>query len=142
MTQRKQKGQSRQNFKKSNPTGQKLTDIQKQAVKMRCIDSMKVQDIAATLGVDRTTLWRWSQSKAYRQEWNRLVKAHVKEYRNRMGWNPRKEKAAWRDRVRQLESKVHAEAEKMDGSDTRAFDKAWKEYHDCLFGAIKGDIKR
>jgi len=58
--------------------GGMLTDRQKLAIKMRCIDSMKIQDIAKVLGVHRTTVWRWLSTKEAEKEWRKLVKAEIK----------------------------------------------------------------
>lgn len=112
-----------------------LTDQQKQAVKMLCIDGKKVQDTAAALGVHRCTIWRWSRKKEFAREWNRLLKAYIREWREKSGYNQRRKE--YRQRLRRLEKKMNAEAERIKNGHTKAFDAAWNKYVSCLMESEK-----
>lgn len=58
-----------------------LTDRQREAVRMMFLESARVQDVAAALGVHRCTVWRWSQYPEWDREWERLHREWLREYR-------------------------------------------------------------
>ena len=140
MTNRKRKKTARSGYKKSSPTGLKLTDRQKEAVRLLCIESMKVQDTAAALGVHRTTIWRWSRKRAFRQEWDRQLKAYIREWRRSQGYD--EQRRQHKRHMAALERKMNREAARINGHDTRAFDKAYKEWSNALFQDIRYLEKR
>lgn len=128
----KRKSKRSKRLQKKYPGGVKtLTDQQIQAVKLLCVDGLKVQDAAAVLGVHRTTIWRWKQNKAFWKEWDRQLKAYIHEWRVKSGWY--EEKAARRARIRQLERQMKREASLIKQRPTKAFDRAYKEWSDSLF---------
>lgn len=107
-----------------------LTDKQRQAVQL-LFDGMKVQDAAATLGVNRCTLWRWSRKKEFAREWSRIQKAYIRDLRKRSGWDERRKEH--RRRLRQIEKQLNNAAGSVRNGHTRALDALWKEYKSCLF---------
>ena len=108
-----------------------LTEKQKQACKMLCIDGMKVQDTAAALGVHRCTIWRWSRKKEFAKEWKRLLREYIREQRKASGYY--EQQRAHRARIRQLQRKAEEESRKIRNGYSRAFDRAWKAYTAELF---------
>jgi hypothetical protein len=113
-----------------------LTEKQKEAVRLLAIENKKHYEAAEIIGIHRCTLWRWSQTKAFRKEWQRQVRAYIQEKRKESGYYPSAERAAWRQRLRELEKKLH-NIEVKNG-DTKALDKAYKEFSDHLWKGVKG----
>ena len=141
----KRKTKSGKRLQKYYPGGFELTEKQKEAVRLLCIESMKVQDAAAALGVHRCTIWRWSKERGFSKEWDRQLKAYIRKWREEQGYNRRR--AEHRARLRQLEKKMNDEAAKITRGPTRAFNRAWQEYVDCLlesermiFGRLKSGL--
>ena len=57
-----------------------LTEKQKEAVRLLCVEGKGVCETAALLGIHRCTLWRWSCKKDFEKEWNRLLKETRKQW--------------------------------------------------------------
>ena len=110
-----------------------LTDKQKEAVRLLCIECKGVGETAAILGVHRTTIWRWKRTKAFAREWDRQLKAYIRQWRKDQGITKRR--AAWRKKTRDLERKM-ASIEVVNG-DTRALDKAYKEWSQTVWEVLK-----
>lgn len=107
-----------------------LTDQQKQAVQM-LFDGMKVQDVAAALGVNRCTVWRWSRKKEFAREWHRVQKAFIRKLRKESGYYERRKEH--RRRLRQLEKEMEDAAGRIRNGHTKEFNSAWNKYVSCLF---------
>lgn len=121
--------------KKKQPS-KPLTDQQREAVRLLCIEDKKVQEAAAILGVHRCTIWRWSRTKAFQKEWDQQRKAFVKQWRHEMGYDYGQERKTWKKELKRLEQKVKIESGKIRNGNTRAFDKAWAEYSHHLFSGM------
>ena len=106
-----------------------LTEKQKQAVQM-IFDGMRIQDIAAALGVHRCTIWRWSRKKEFSRESKRLMKEYIREWRKQSGFYERRKEH--RRQLRQLEKDMDKAAGTIRNGRTSALDSAWKEYTSCL----------
>lgn len=117
-----------------------LPEKQKTAVRLLYSEAMKVQDVAALLGVHRGTIWRWKQTKAFRQEWQKVRNAHVRQWRKEMGYD--QSGREWNAELHRLEKKVEAEADKIRDGNTKAFDAAWAEYRKHLFSGMANVQKR
>lgn len=114
-----------------------LTEKQKEAVRLLCIEGKKVQDAAAILGVHRCTIWRWSQAKDFQKEWDRQLKDFIRKWRKESGQT--RERAARKRKLKTLYKKMTS-LEVIDG-DTRALDRAYKEWRDLLFNGIDKPLK-
>lgn len=69
-----------------------LTERQKQAVHLMCVDGLSIQDTATALGVHRTTVYRWSREKGWMKEWEKQRRAAVREWEKRSGSKKRHRK--------------------------------------------------
>ena len=117
-----------------------LNEKQKEAVRLLCLENMNVQDVAAVLGVHRTTVWRWSKTKAFRREWQKVRNAHIRQWRKDMGFtDPNR---AWKQELHRLKRKAEQEAGKIHDGNTRAFDAAWNAYSKHLMSGISNMEKR
>ena len=117
-----------------------LPEKQKTAVRLLCIEEMKVQDVAALLGVHRGTIWRWKKTKAFRQEWQKVRNASIRQWRKDMGFtDPVK---AWSQELHRLKKKAEQEAAKIHDGNTKAFDAAWDAYSKHLLSGISTMQKR
>ena len=110
-----------------------LTDKQKEAVRLLCIESKGVGETAAILGVHRTTIWRWKCTKDFAREWDRQLKAYIRQWRKDQGFT--KKRAERRKKTRELERKM-ASIEVVNG-DTRALDKAYDEWRRTVWEELK-----
>ena len=106
-----------------------LTDQQKLAVKYRCIDDLSVQQTASMLGVHRCTIWRWSQLKAFRHEWEKQCNAALRQHR-------RDTYAEWNVMLKQLEKNLDTAVANAKGRDTKALNAAWNAYSKQLHRPI------
>lgn len=116
-----------------------LTEKQKEAVRLLAIECKGMEETAGIIGVHRATLWRWKQTPAFRKEWRRQVRAYIRQYRRESGFDPRREVAAWRRRLRELENRCR-NIDVINGN-TQALDKAYKEYSDHLWKGVNGLFK-
>ena len=104
-----------------------LTDLQKKAVAMY-YDYDPIQDIAKACGVHRTTIWRWSKTRAFWREWKRI------DYNERRKWERRdakrraEEDAYWEEQVRIARAKLEEESAKIKGKPG----KSWYEAYENL----------
>ena len=123
-----------------------LTEQQKKAVAM-LHDMDRVMDVAAALGVHRTTIWRWSKKREFRKEWQRIernarrryerwwIKRDIQQHRE---WDRRQEEADafLQEILSQIEGKTGKSHEKAVRS-------AWNSYINLLFdGRNWADILR
>ena len=116
-----------------------LTEKQKQAVQM-IFDGMKIQDIAAALGVHRCTIWRWRRKKEFDREGKRLMREYIREWRKQSGYYERRKEH--RRRLRQIEKQLDIVAGSVRNGHTGALDAVWKEYRSCLFESEFGPSRR
>lgn len=117
-----------------------LPERQKLAVRLLCIEEMQLKDVAALLGVHRGTVWRWKKTKAFRQEWQKVRGAYVRQWRKEMGYD--QSGREWNAELHRLEKKVEQEADKIRDGSTKAFDAAWAEYRKHLFSGMANVQKR
>ena len=117
-----------------------LTDKQKEAVRLLYLESMNVQDVAARVGVHRTTVWRWSKTKDFKREWQKVRNAHIRQWRKEMGFS--KPSRSWSAELHRLEKKAEEEAGKIRDGNTKAFDAAWNAYSKHLLSGIRDMGKR
>lgn len=117
-----------------------LSEKQKTAVRLLCLEEMKVQDVASLLDINRSTLWRWKKTKAFRQEWQKVRNASVRQWRRDMGFtDPCR---AWRQELHRLKQTAEQEAAKIHDGNTKAFDAAWGAYSKHLLSGISTMQKR
>ena len=98
-----------------------LTEQQKLAIKYRCIDGLSVQQTASMLNVHRCTIWRWSQLKAFRHEWEKQCNIYLRQWR-------RDSHAEWNAELKRLENRLEIASAKAKGRDTKALNTAWNAY--------------
>ena len=104
-----------------------LTDQQKKAVAMY-YDYDPRQEIAAACGVHRTTIWRWSKTRAFWREWKRI------DYNNRRKWERRdakrraEEDAYWEEEERKAKAKLDELSAKITTKPGKEWYKALHEY--------------
>ena len=99
-------------------------------------DDEPVQAVAAALGVHRTTVWRWRESKAFRLEWQRIdhnERRRLKRLNEKLIAQREAEAAQWQELVRICEVNLDKAAGKCTNKPTNAFNKAYKEYEKALF---------
>ena len=114
-----------------------LIDKQKKAAFL-LFNGMKVQNAAAVLGVHRCTVWRWTHSKEFRKEWNRLARMQrAKNKREVQRERLQKKLDMLNISLDELEQKMHYAADHVQGGDTRQFNAAWNRYSKVLFEAGK-----
>lgn len=117
-----------------------LPERQKLAVRLLCIEEMQLKDVAALLGVHRGTVWRWKKTKAFRQEWQKVRGAYVRQWRRDMGFSD--PIGAWRTELQRLRKKAEQEAAQIHDGNTKAFDAAWNAYRKHLMSGISTMQKR
>lgn len=117
-----------------------LPEKQKTAVRLLCLEEMKVQEVAALLGVHRGTIWRWKKTKAFRHEWQKVRNAYVRQWRKDMGFTD--SVRAWKQDLQRLRQKAEQEAGKIHDGNTKAFDIAWSAYQKHLMSGISTVQKR
>lgn len=104
-----------------------LTEQQKKAVAM-LYDYERVQDVAAALGVHRTTIWRWEKLRGFRKEWNRIDRNLRRKYERWEAKRRAAEDAYWDQRLREAEEKLQKESAKITKMPGKAWYSAWNEY--------------
>ena len=117
-----------------------LPEKQKTAVRLLYSEGRTAIEVAALLGVNRTTIWRWKQTKAFKREWQKVRNAHIRQWRKEMGYD--QSGREWSAELHRLEKKVEAEADKIHDGNTKAFDAAWAEYRKHLFSGMANVQKR
>ena len=109
--------------KKENP----LTDQQKKAVAMYH-DSYRFSEIAAELGVHRTTIWRWSKLRGFWREYNRIKYNKQRRIMRRQIKEEREAEAYWSQRLKEAEQKLNEKSRKIKTRPGKTWYKAWNEY--------------
>ena len=130
----KKKKKRNSRFKKNTPCPV-LMERQRQAARL-LYDDEPVQSVAAALGVNRSTVWRWRKAKAFRLEWQRLdhnFQRRCKRLSEKLIAEREAEAAQWQELVRICEEKLDKEASKITSKPTNAFNKAYKDYEKALF---------
>lgn len=113
-----------------------LTEKQKQAVAM-LYELTPVKDVAAAMGVHRTTIWRWSKTRDFRKEWQRIDR---NERRRLERWRIKRDVEWHRERDRRMaeaEAKLDEKLREIEGktgkSHQKAVNSAWNSYVNALF---------
>ena len=104
-----------------------LTEQQKKAVAM-LYDYERVKDVAAALGVHRTTVWRWENLRGFRKEWNRIDRNLRRKYERREAKRRAAEDAYWDQRLKEAEQKLQEISSKITKKPGKDFYEAWNEY--------------
>ena len=111
-----------------------LTEKQKEAVKLLAVDDLKVQEVAARLGVHRCTIWRWKQKKGFYKEWEKHVNAAVRQWRKESGWGQRQQDK--RRQLRQLEKQLNLAASTPGKGKKKKVNKAYDNLSKMVFNDI------
>lgn len=104
-----------------------LTEQQKKAVAM-LYDYERVKDVAAALGVHRTTVWRWENLRGFRKEWNRIDRNLRRKYERREAKRRAAEDAYWSEKLKEAEQKLQEISSKITKKPGKAWYNAWNEY--------------
>ena len=104
-----------------------LTEKQKRAAAM-LYEMDPVKDVAAELGVHRSTIWRWECLPAFRREWNRIDRNWRRRFERHEAKRETAENAYWEKRIAEAKQKLDEESAKIVNKPGKAWDKAWKEY--------------
>ena len=108
-----------------------LTEKQKQAVAM-LYSGEKVQDTAQALGVHRTTLWRWRNTRDFRREWRRVDRNLRRKCERWAAKREAQDNAYWDQRVKEAEKKLQDESEKITEKPKKEWYTAWNEYEKAV----------
>lgn len=108
-----------------------LTEQQKKAVRM-LYEGSRIQDIAAALGVHRTTVWRWECKRGFVREWKRIDYNYRRKYERRQIRMELEREEYWAKKVREAEEKLHELAPKRGGKPGKEWQKAYKEYEKAI----------
>ena len=92
----------------------------------------RVQDVAAALGVHRTTVWRWECKRGFTREWKRIDYNMRRKFERREARMERKRNEYWDKKVREAEEKLHELAPKRGGKPGKEWEKAYREYEIAL----------
>ena len=117
-----------------------LTEKQKQAVAM-VYDDERITDIAASLGVHRTTIWRWQQKREFRKEWLRIDRNWRRKLVRREAKIKAQEEAYWSAEEEKWKKKLDEEGQKIVREPGKAWYKAYNEYmRAVLHGRSLSDV--
>ena len=108
-----------------------LTENQKRAVAM-LYGGARVQDTAKALGVHRTTIWRWENTRDFRKEWKRIDRNTRRRFER---WTAKKEAeraAYWDQRRIETEQRLQELTQKIRTRPGKAWYKAWNDYEKAL----------
>jgi len=115
---------------------QPLTDRQKQAARM-IFEGVKIGDIAAALGVNRSTIWRWENRKDFQREMDRVHDKWLREYRREINrqihsspeyQRQQRRKYAARKRLKRIAAKLDKVNNEQDYKKLyKQFDRAYNE---------------
>ena len=108
-----------------------LTEQQKKAVSM-LYECYPINEIAAALGVHRTTVWRWSNLRGFKREWKRLYYNEERRIMRREIKREEEERKYWEQRQREAKQKLDEENAKIKTKPGPAWYKANKEYEIAL----------
>jgi IS30 family transposase len=108
-----------------------LTDQQKTAVRLFW-EGEQVKDIAAALGVHRTTIWRWEQKRGFSKEWHRIDR----NYRRKMNRRRAKEERRKEEKLRIYEENLSKKAGEISQKPTKAFYQAYNQYEKTLLDGL------
>ena len=128
---RKKKQKRNSRFLKNTPCPV-LIEKQKQAARM-LFEGERVQDVANTLCVHRTTVWRWKDQKPFKLEWQRLAHNEQRRMKRLKEKYAAEREAYWEDQRQIYEELLQREIDKCDSKPTKAVEKAWKAYENALF---------
>ena len=134
---RKKKQKRNSKFSKNTPCPV-LIERQKQAARL-IHDGEPVQNVAHTLCVHRSTIWRWRKAKAFRLEWQR-VEHNERRRHKRLAEKLIAEREAreeqedlrWRELQKKCEEKLKKEADKCTDQPTKEFENAYNAYQNAL----------
>ena len=108
-----------------------LTETQKKAVAMY-YDYERVVDIAAACGVHRSTIYRWTQLRNFRKEWQRIDRNWRRKFERREAKRRAEEDAYWEKKQREAEEKLHEIGAKITKKPGKDWYKAWNEYEKAI----------
>ena len=114
-------------MKKDKP----LTAAQKKACEMLYY-CRRVSDVASTVGVHRSTIWRWRQLSSFRKEWRRIDHNADRRFKRRMAKKRAEQDAYWTLQEDEAEKNLYEKASKAKGKPGKALDNAWNLYVKAL----------
>ena len=118
-----------------------LTEKRKKAAQM-LFDGMSVSATASALCVHRSTVYRWTHTKDFRKEWNRLTrnaKRRTETALNRMITRMEQERELYEAKIKGLEATMKKEAELCSSGHTKAFDRAFAAWERAVFDGLSMD---
>lgn len=119
-----------------------LTDQQKMAVQM-VYDYEPVKDIAAALGVHRTTIWRWQQRREFWHEWHRIDRNNRRRFERREAKRRAQEEEYWAAEEEKCRKKLEEESQKVIKRPGKAWYSAYNNYMKaCLHGRSLAEIMK
>ena len=119
-----------------------LTEKQKQAVALVYADE-RINDIAAVLGVHRTTIWRWQQKREFRKEWLRIDRNWRRKLVRREAKIQAQEEAYWAEESEKWKKKLDEESNKIVSRPGKAWYTAYNAYIRATFqGHSLSDLTR
>ena len=102
-----------------------------------------VQEIAAELGIHRSTLWRWKQMREFWREWHRIDRNNRRRYERREIKRRVQEEEYWEKQIKIAEENLQKESEKVKIRPGKAWYKAYDAYvNACLHGRSWTDVMR
>ena len=128
--------------RKKLPPLQPLTEQQKKAVQMT-YDCIPVQDIAAALGVHRSTIWRWKKMREFGAEWHRIDRNSRRRLARRQAKWDAQEEAYWEEEQKKWEKTLDEEGKKITKKPGKAWNKAYNNFWKAQFrGYSWNDVMR
>ena len=117
-----------------------LTETQKKAVAMY-YDYERVRDIAAACGVHRSTIYRWTQLRNFRKEWQRIDRNWRRKFERREAKRRAEEDAYWEEKERETKKKLDELSAKITKKPGKEWYKAYDEYMKaCLRGKTLAQV--
>lgn len=109
-----------------------LTEQQKKAVQMT-YDCMPVQEIADVLGVHRSTIWRWKQTREFRADWHRIDRNWRRKAARMDAKLQAEEEAYWAAEQEKWEETLTEESKKIKKKPGRAWYAAYNNFWRAQF---------
>lgn len=113
--------------RKKLPPLRPLTEQQKKAVQMT-YDYYPVQEIADTLGIHRSTLWRWKQMREFWADYRRIDRNWRRKFERREAKRRAQEEAYWEEQIKIAEENLQKESEKVVNKPGKAWYAAYNAY--------------
>ena len=97
----------------------------------------RVKDVSAALGVHRTTIWRWSQQRDFRKEWQRIDRNARRRYDRWWVKMDIRRQREWERRQAEADAELQEKLRQIEGTTGKKHQKAvrsaWNSYANSLF---------